>query len=70
MSAQVIPIIKWKNETLHSKLWPNISAKIWRAGRVWFCKCEANGYPELAKIDNFTSRQAAIDHAKLGLGLR
>jgi hypothetical protein len=54
--------------TMHSHLWPEISATIWNVGKAWFCKCQSINAPQFAKTENFPTRAAAFNHAKIVLG--
>lgn len=54
---------------LRSKLWPNIHARVWRVGNVWFTKCGADTFPQGAKIETFRTRDDALAHVKIVLAL-
>jgi hypothetical protein len=59
-------------ETLQSKIWPNVSAEIWKDrvhyGIIWRTKIGSKEYPELVTQKHFETKAQAIAHANVVLG--
>jgi hypothetical protein len=54
--------------TLTSKLWPDVRADIWSVGTAWFVRAYAIGSPIAPKTQNFPTKEAALEHARIVLG--
>jgi len=70
-NASVLRQIHGETDTtnLRSKAWPDVAAKVWRAGDGWHCQTWSDKFPQGAKTQDFLTREEAVAHAKTVLAL-
>jgi hypothetical protein len=55
--------------SFRSEQWPDVHGVVWNDGAAWFSQCWSENARDMAKTDNHPTREAAVAHVKLVLGL-